>query len=270
MDNRIELINALHILSQQCNVIAKLLETTLFNKIQNDTIICEPNNDLTIDVKSFEMWPEATRPINHTEISRKQAMNIGCNFSNSKIIEYTDGPSIPIGMNFESTEVDLIINGTNKVTDKCRIFNSISEVSGIYDVGIIYESLEFSEHPIDIILRMKRLIKKGGKIFIRFKPWSSRDGGFQNINKSYAHLVMQTNSAVKFKVIRPLATYDDIFSKSKLAILYRKITSVPPDDFIINNDGIMSTIISRTWGTINKEDAIKIMATSTIDFLLEC
>ncbi len=279
MDNRLEIINALLSLSKQCEHLASLLDNNILNELSPETEVIQlPDSTVSIDIQQFELWPEAVQnPITHWKTTAKlQADNIGFDLSNSRIIEYSNGPSIPIGHAFHNTDVDLVCNTFkfgNSNPPGVKIINSLGEACGPYDIGIIYESLEFDDDPTISLIKIKQLIRHNGKIFIRFRPWPSRDGGFQSghFNKAFAHLLMniESNDLIKNKVIRPLAIYESLLHKAKLQILSRKVKSVPPEEFIIKNCDYMDILIKRTWGTIKLEDAIKIMATTAVDFLVQ-
>lgn len=277
MNNTIEIINALLLLSEQCKRTAKLLSANPLSELTPETELFKlPNSSKAIDIQEFELWPEAIQHNGHCSLvlSKLQAHDIGYNFSNASIIEYSNGPSVPIGYMFNNTQVELICNsykfGSDNQPENVKIIGSFDEAVGPYDVGIIYESLEFDENPVLTLLKMKRLIKPHGKMFIRFRPWSSRDGGFQSnhFNKAFAHLLMDLESDVKSKVVRPIAKYESFLNAAKLRILGRRIKSTHPDDYITTNKEFMDVLISRTWGSIGIHEAVKIMSTTAVDFLV--
>jgi hypothetical protein len=279
MNNQLELVNALLLLSKQCEHVAKLLSTNVLLDIQPNTeLIRLPNSSKAIDVQEFEIWPEAVsaRNLNWMDVSRRQAKSIGFNLGKSSILEYSNGPSIPIGHSFEDTNVELLCNDykfdPGNQPHSVKIISSFEEAHGPYDIGIIYESLEFDDDPITTLIKIKQHIRPNGKIFIRFRPWSSRDGGFQSsyFNKSFAHLLidLESNKLVKNKVVRPIAKYESIMSAAKLNVISRRINSTAPDDHIIMNKEYMDTLIDRTWGVMKIEEAVKIMSTTSVDFLV--
>lgn len=281
MNNKLELINALLNLSNQAAYVAKLLDNNILSELPNNTEIIQlPDTTKSINVQQFELWPTANDHYydynDWLETAKLQSRDIEFNICDSKILEYSNGPSIPIGFMFKNTHVDLICNeykfSNSNPPNNVSIINSFEKSNGPYDIGIIYESLEFDINPVLTLLKMKQRIKANGKIFVRFRPWPSRDGGFQSryLNKAFAHLLMDlgSNELIKNKITRPLAAYENFINHAKLSIISRKIKNIPPDDFIIENNEFMDVIIKRTWGSISKSDAIKIMTTTAIDFLL--
>lgn len=278
MNDRLELINSLLLLSEQCKRVAELLGKNVFSELSSETELIQlPDLSEAISIREFELWPEATKisSTHWAEISRQQARGTGFDFCNSKIIEYSNGPSVPIGHAFKNSQVSLICNDYKFGSDQpesVKIIGSFEEAEDLYDIGIVYESLEFDQDPVLTLLKMKQSIKPQGKMFIRFRPWSSRDGGFQSnyFNKAFAHLLidLESSESVKNKIVRPIAKYESIMNAAKLRVISRKIKSVPPDDHIIRNKAYMDVLIKRTWGAISQEEAVKIMSTTAVDFLV--
>lgn len=278
MNDRLELVNALLLLSKQCEHVAKLLSADTLSDIRPETELIElPNSSKIIDMREFEIWPEAVSNSGSSRmgVSRRQARSIGFNLGKSSILEYSNGPSVPIGHSFEDTSVELLCNDykfdPGEQPNSVKIINSFEEARGPYDIGIVYESLEFDDNPVTTLLKIKQRIRPNGKIFVRFRPWSSRDGGFQSsyFNKSFAHLLidLESNELIRNKVVRPIAKYESIMNAARLNVISRRINSVAPDDHIITNTEYMDVLINRTWGVIKLEEAIKIMSTTSVDFL---
>jgi hypothetical protein len=155
-----------------------------------------------------------------------------------------------------------------------RICRKYEELNTGYDMLIINESLEFSEDPTNLLLNLKSYLKPHGKIFIRFKPWTSINGGYQKsyCNKAYAHLLadLERNKDIKFRPLRPLAAYEQMFKELGLLVASKNLSSVPPSEIITQNEEIMNTIISNTWGhdNIDKATAVSIMSTTSVYYLL--
>ena len=155
-----------------------------------------------------------------------------------------------------------------------RICRKYDELDSDYDMLIINESLEFSEDPANLLLHLKSYLKPMGKIFVRFKPWTSINGGYQKsyCNKAYAHLLvdLERNKDIKFRPLRPLATYEQIFKDLGLLVVSKNLSSVPPSEIITQNEEIINKIVSNTWGqgNIDKATAISIMSTTSVYYLL--
>jgi hypothetical protein len=262
MDRRLELVEALLGLSRQCERVAKLLTENVVGPLQDDTLVTTlPTTNLSIDVSTLADWPIASYITDLKQSARLRATEF--KFDGLKVLEYNTGPVYPItDYHRNCYELDII---TDKGTATGRIIHLNEAHDNHYDIGILYEVLEFCDDPVNILLEMKRRCKR---LIIRFRPWTGRDGGFQSpfFNKAYAHLAMTLSTQVRYKVTRPLATYETLLSKTGLSVESRHIQTDPVEDSFDNT--VMDVIIARTWGAIPKEEARRIMATSAVEYVV--
>lgn len=263
MDQRLELIDALLTLGKQAERVAKLLSTEIVGEMREETIITIPKTDISLDIHQYKQWPEAADPRSSESYAQLETVHLP-SLSDLKILEYTAYPLHPVSHFHQHAKVDLLTDhfAFNKQPDNVRIINSFAEAKDTYDVGIIWETIEMHDNPPVLLLEMK---KRCQKIIIKFRPWTARNGGYQEsfINKAYAHLLMDLDTRVKFKVTRPLATYESLFSKAGLPILERRVNSSSVEEFLQNPD-FMKVIIARTWGALREEEAIRIMMTDSV------
>jgi len=269
MDKRFELIDALLTLGKQAEKVAKLLSAETVGIIKDETILINlPKSDTMINVESYKFWPEANFH-NSSALRRAQidASSIQ-SLANLTVLEYSIGQTYPISPHHPDAKIALITDAYKFDTQpqNVKIINSFSEAGNKYDVGILWETLEFDDNPAFVLTEMRQ---RCNKIVIRFRPWTSRNGAFQSeyYNKAFAQLVGPLDHKVKFKVVRPLATYESLFTKLGLSIQERKINSVHFEEFF-QNDIIINTIIERTWGNIRKDEAVRIMMTDSIDYIV--
>lgn len=116
-----------------------------------------------------------------------------------------------------------------------------------YDMILIYDVLDHSENPIEILSTAKSLLSETGKIYLRCHPWSGRHAShlYRKINKAFIHLVFSDEELKEMgyevqgknqKIIYPIANYKEIIGLSGL-----KITKEPDidlqdvEDFFKNN-----------------------------------
>lgn len=270
MNNRAELIDALLTFSRQAEKLANLLATELTAAISiedNQPIATIPTSERTINVAQYQMWPEAScHPPDIKYRAHLDTINLG-DLSDQRILEYAIDIIHPISVFHKHANVDLICNQFWEGQAQLRLLNSFKETHDQYDIGILWEVLEFCDNPLMVLMEMKKRCKK---IIIRFRPWTGREGAFQShtINKAFIHLLMPIEQRVKFVVIRPLATYDKLLATAKLTIQSRHINSLYVESFIQEDKEIINTIIERTWGKIGLEDAIRIMMTDSVDYLV--
>jgi hypothetical protein len=268
MDRRLELVDALLTLGKQAEHVAKLLSEDLIGNLRDDVLLTPtPNSNKTIDINRYSMWPDASDVLDPLHRAQFDAANI-LPLADLNVLEYAIGVGYPIAHFHQHAKVTLVTNDFKFQTQppNVKIVNSFSEAGNSYDIGILWETLEFDNNPALTLIEMKQRCKR---IIIRFRPWTSRDGAFQSyfFNKAYAQLIMPIDHKVKFKVIRPLATYETLLAKAQLAIIDRKINSSMPEGYL-QMDNIIQVAIERTWGNIHTDEAIKIMMTDSIDYMV--
>lgn len=89
--------------------------------------------------------------------------------------------------------------------------------SGPYDVILLYDVLDHTKDPVEILKRVKTVCTDKTKVYIRCHPFCSRHGThlYKQINKAFVHLVftkteleaMGFKEEEVFKVIHPQLTY---------------------------------------------------------------
>lgn len=233
----------------------------------NYRALIKPDLSVNIDVQNIPEWPKICNNTDWIDESISKAASIGFDFSDSRIIEISNGPAVPIGHTFKNTDVDIVCDSYRNC--KSRIIK-MHEAKHQYDIGIICESLEFEKQPLLILNKVVGLIRPKGMLFVRFRPWTSIDGGFSKkwMNKAYAHLAMEINSRVVNKVVKPIGRYDSMINSLNLSVISRKIHMLRPDEYIVGNDDYLNIIMKRTWGYIDPSDAINIMSISSVDYLV--
>lgn len=256
------LIEALIQLSEQCLTTAKLLESSIHEIVPVSETILNISEDHSLTLEDFEAWPS----IHY--IAPKPNINIDkCN-----VLEYNAGLSTPISFSLNIDDIHLISDKFQS-TENMHIKHiaGLDSLSELYDFAIVCESLEFSRTPIYVLNKIKSHLRQNGMMFIRFRPWSSMDGGFQStyFNKAYAHLVcdLEHNQDVVYKVIRPISTYENLFKKCGFTIISRQVHNAKVDPFFTNNQHILDLLI-KTWNGIRKEEALKILSTTNIDYVV--
>lgn len=149
-----------------------------------------------------------------------------------------------------------------------------------FDLIIMYDVLDHlvGRDPVELLKSLAEILSPHGKIFIRCHPWTSKHGGhaYEIVNKAYVHLVYTADELLKLgvnlepnlKVNRPIATYEKWFKSANYTILSNNITSEKVPEVIITR--YLDRIIETTWGdqAISKEQAVKIMSNTFIDYFL--
>jgi len=116
-----------------------------------------------------------------------------------------------------------------------------------YDIIIIYDVLDHSEDPIEILNKASSLLSDNGKIYLRCHPWCGRHGGhlYREINKAFVHIIFSDEELKELgiidqepniKVIYPMAQYDRFIKSSNLKTIERDIDTQGVEDFFIKNE----------------------------------
>lgn len=77
--------------------------------------------------------------------------------------------------------------------DKLLLTTDFNKVvsEGPYDIILIYDVLDHSQDPKEVLFKAKSVLADDGRIYVRTHPWTSRHGGhvYRKINKAFIHLV---------------------------------------------------------------------------------
>lgn len=91
--------------------------------------------------------------------------------------------------------------------------------NGPYDVILLFDVLDHcTEDPIDLLNKIKPLLKNEGRLYVKCHPWCSRHGShlYRQLNKAFLHLIMDEVELTRFagvnsehciKINKPLETY---------------------------------------------------------------
>lgn len=119
--------------------------------------------------------------------------------------------------------------------------NAFHEVDALYDVIMLYDVLDHTHDPIDVMSKIESLLKPNGIVYVRCHPWTSKHATHlfkQGINKAYYHLFLswdeikeQLGESPIFTRIEvdPITAYHYWFTKFKI-IKENQITE-PVSDF---------------------------------------
>jgi hypothetical protein len=240
--------------------IAKLLE--------NSKVIPPPDEIIQINDRTF---------VNSTELLSLQSIIaykrpkplLDCRYL--KVLEFTRNIS---ELKSDTSIKSLHLIYHNYSHDPCKwdnikILDNINNSDNNYDIIVFNEYLEMIERPINLLTTVRNKLNPNGKIFIRFRPWSASNGGFQedhNIYLPYAHILTKEFKAesINNKVVRPLQTYNRYLTESGLSIIsqfqHRYHSPLPPRLFEI--------VCGNLWGSIPREDAARILLIHNVDYLL--
>jgi len=126
-----------------------------------------------------------------------------------------------------------------------------------------------------VFLFIRSVLSSKGRAFIRCHPWTSKHGShlYNKLNKAYAHLVLTPDELAQrgyiaeynMKIVRPLACYDSLLTKSGLNIISMKGHVDTIDSFF---DGPLLDRINKVayQGKADRDTILKIMGLQFIDY----
>ena len=159
-----------------------------------------------------------------------------------------------------------------------HIFNELKR--DFYDVIVLYDVLDHAEDPIDVMDKVKMLVKKNGIIYVRCHPWTAKHATHvfkQGLNKAYIHLYLSyeeikdiTKQPPMYTRIErnPIEAYHWWFHNFE--IKKETVIREPVSDFFhveSFKDLIMNEQELQKWN-VDIEDFLKFMEYQFVDYVL--
>lgn len=140
-----------------------------------------------------------------------------------------------------------------------------------YDIIILNHFLELNPSPLSVLQRCKDSLNENGLIYVISRPWTSSDGGYQSTyyDRAYYHLCyeLEHNNKISNKFTRPQAQLRQLFSAAGLTVMAQHIHNIELPEFI-QNEEVLKRIIYKTWGALDSQEAMQILKTSKLEYIL--
>lgn len=190
-----------------------------------------------LDSKNFEMI-KSNSMLNELFLNQKiNVLDFGC--GEGFLVQYLLTKNIR-AIGFDINKHDNELWNQNICTDS---FQKIKDKSP-YDLIVIYDVLDHSINPVDILKQASNMLEQNGRIFMRCHPWCSRHGGHINQkNKAFLHLIYKEDELknmglqVDFnqKVLYPINTYETWIKQASLVIKNKNVERQSIENFFLNN-----------------------------------
>lgn len=251
-----EIIDELIRFGDQCHKLARTLEKSLnTHKPVNDEAVSITHTLLKLD--DYKLWPTVNTGF----------PKFNFNINGLSVLQIHNHNEIIL-----SDTKQTILSQYHGHDSNYKICRDFTDLSDQFDILIINQALEYMDDPYCFLRQCLDYLKPNAKLWIRLRPWSSQNGGFHHnqLNKAYAHITSEIpiTNLIKYRVVKPLFTYENLISKLNLQILNKQIHHKFVDNFFMSNPGVLSTIINNLWGSMNTDEALKIMSIDTVTYLL--
>ena len=156
----------------------------------------------------IDCWPEAvaphliTNPSKLDQSNRAKAvldMMVDRPLEGQKFLDYgcgegwiayqaiQRGVGESTGFDIQKNEVWAGLTGPTYTSDYALL------KEGHYDIVMLYDVLDHCHDPIDLMAKVKRVLRPDGTVYVRCHPWTSKHATHiykQGLNKSYLHLFL--------------------------------------------------------------------------------
>jgi len=140
-------------------------------------------------------------------------------------------------------------------TGNCLLTTDIekAKAGGPYDLILLYDVLDHSEDPVNILATARDMLAPQGRIYVRCHPISSRHAThlYKKINKAYIHLVFTDDELkqlgyendIKQRTYFPQVDNNRWFGQAKLKAISHDCVRSDIDPFFKQNEMVKSRIM---------------------------
>jgi len=124
-----------------------------------------------------------------------------------------------------------------------------------YDVILLYDVLDHTEDPSEVLKIAKSLLSSDGTIYVRCHPWCGRHGGhaYRSINKAFVHLIFDDEELERLglsleptkKTIYPLKMYEVAIRSAGMDLPEPEVERQEVEGFFRDRDEVSRRILLR-------------------------
>jgi 2-polyprenyl-3-methyl-5-hydroxy-6-metoxy-1,4-benzoquinol methylase len=162
-------------------------------------------------------------------LENKKFLDFGCGEGHMTKYSSTQKTAYSVGYDIVKTEKSKL--NWEVEEENCLLTTDFEKVKekGPYDIVLIYDVLDHTENPVNVLEKAKSVLSDTGNIYLRCHPWCGRHGShlYRQINKAFVHLVFSEEELKEMgyvleeytsKVITPINSYKTIIEKANLKI----------------------------------------------------
>lgn len=228
-------------LKEKQDRLLRLFKSDKWPKAVDDSIICQPSEEEKLE------RAESILSYHLPSVIGKSFLDFGTGEGHvpKKVIQ--NGGKISVGY-------DVVAKGESeweRMNGNLLLTRDLNKVRkhGPYNLISIYDVLDHSDDPVEVLSIAADLLSPEGEIHLRAHPWCSRHGGhlYNSVNKAFAHLFFSEKrlermgydvselKTVKKKVLHPLGTYSKWIGKAGLKIINSFIERTQIEPFFEDN-----------------------------------
>jgi 2-polyprenyl-3-methyl-5-hydroxy-6-metoxy-1,4-benzoquinol methylase len=182
-------------------------------------------------------------------------LDYGCGEGHVAFEAAQQGASLAVGYDIQSTDTSVIPFEERR--DTLLLTTDMGRVKvNSYDAIILYDVLDHTDSPVEVLKICKSLLRDDGEIYVRTHPFCSRHGGhaYKTLNKAFVHLVLTDEELLENyeitlpegqRVFFPLKSYGEFFQEAELEIKEKNVIKEPVEDFFKNKPAIKSRIMQK-------------------------
>lgn len=197
----------------------------------------------------------------------KSFLDFGCGEGHVVMQGLTQNPKVAMGYDIDLSKCTFKENG--HFTSEFDMIENFAP----YDIILLQDVLDHVEKPVEILKKIKGILNKNGKVYIRNHPWCSRHGShiYTQINKAFVHLIFDEAELSRVggfineptaKIYQPLPTYRQWISDAGFKIFSEVPTQKNLDKFFEENSMIKERL-SELWSG----DHAKMLQNTQIEFV---
>lgn len=178
----------------------------------------------------------------HNELADKKFLDYGCG-EGHVAIKSSEETSFSVGFDI-SKSGNLIWEEENNKYLLTTDFETIIKHAP-YDVILLYDTLDHTSDPVDVLKKIKSLSNEKTKIHVRCHSWMSRHGShiYKEINKAWVHLFFSEDELndmgfklpqLTQKYFKPIDTQKKWFKEAGLSIVFEDVVREDVESFFKN------------------------------------
>jgi 2-polyprenyl-3-methyl-5-hydroxy-6-metoxy-1,4-benzoquinol methylase len=224
---------------KELDILKSLLESSEWPEAIYSFSICRNESDMTERAENILELIEYP-------VQGKKILDFGC----------AEGYVVAVSNQKGADAIGYDIQKQGTLWDKENLTTDYEEVykKAPYDLILLYDVLDHSDDPNQVIAQIWPLCNANTKIFVRCHPFCSRHGThlYTEINKAFMHLVFTDEELAGMglknqkvnKVIHPINHYEEIF-RDKFAVESRNVRRTNVDPFFFRTEIVKKRIVDH-------------------------